>query len=231
MSATNRQKQFLRALGCKDVDTLSKEQASSTIERLLEEERLSGKTFPCPYCKTKFGPRPKRTKKCSSCGNTIVHLSGRFYTEEQVAATEQKEWLKECRSSNKDTVREDWKVEKESRREFKEKDFVGYLIRIGPECHSSKHLDGLLVPFEDAIKSIELLPPYEECRHDTCECEFDPVSENEIPRGTRIAQFADSKKSQLDSTKMPKKSKSGCFGSVIMMTLVIVTVCLLLLKT
>ena len=222
MTATVRQKQFLRALGCKDVDSLSKDQASSTIESLLEKERVSGKTFPCPYCKTKFGPRPKRTKKCPSCGNTIVHLSGRFYTENQVAENEQQEWLKECRTSNKETVREDWKDEKESRKEFKEKHFVGYLIRVCSKCTSSNHLNGLLVTFEDAIKSIELLPPYEECRHETRECEFDPVSENEIPRGTRIAQFVDSKKSQPASSKTPKKSKRGCFASLMMITFVAV---------
>ena len=162
---------------------------------------------------------------------------GGFIREEQVAANEQQEWFKECRASNKDNVREDWKDEKESRREFKERHFIGYLIRIGSKCSNAKHLNGLLVPFEEAIKSIELLPPYEECRHDTCECGFDPVSENEIPQGTRIAQFVDAKKPQfvdtkkpqLDSTKKLTESKSGCFGSLMMMTLVIVaTTCLLL---
>lgn len=225
MNATSRQKQFLKALGCKDVDSLSKDQASSTIDRLLEEERASGKSFPCPYCKGKFSPRPKRTKKCPSCNKTIVHLSGRFYTEEQVTENEQKEWIKECRTSNRDTVREDWKDEKESRKEFKEKHFVGYLIRIGPACANAKHLNGLLVPFEDAIKSVELLPPYEECRHDTCECEFDPVSSNEMPRGTRIAQFVDSNATRLPSPKKNTQSKRGCATSLMALVCVVAVVC------
>ena len=83
--ATAKQKQFLKRLGyAGDPKSLAKEHASQQIDILLKQERESGKQFPCPYCKAKFGPRPKRRKKCPHCGKSIVHLVGKFYTEQQV---------------------------------------------------------------------------------------------------------------------------------------------------
>jgi hypothetical protein len=100
-AATKRQKQFLRALGHKSFDGLTKDRASTVIDELLKAEKESGKTFPCPYCKKRFGPRPKRTKKCPSCKQTIVHLSGKFYTQEKVEELNQKEWLQDTRKDTR----------------------------------------------------------------------------------------------------------------------------------
>lgn len=199
---TTRQKQYLRQLGQKAVEGLSKEQASELIEQVLEKEKISGRQFPRPYCKQEFGPRPKRTKKCPHCGKTIYHICGKFLTESQVGDLNQKEWFKEERENVKENVRADWREEQEFQREFKEKHTIGYLLRIGPNCPHAAHLNGLLVMLEDAKANADLLPPYNECQHDTCKCEYKPVSAHEVPRGTRVAEMAGQQ----------SKHKAGCLG-------------------
>lgn len=219
-AATSRQKQFLRALGCKDVAKLSKQDASQLIDKLLADEKASGKTFPCPYCKARFGPRPKRTKKCPSCGRNIVQLCGKFYTEEQADARYQTEWLKECRQDNKSNVADDWREEKKFRREFGEPVTVGYFVTAGPACPHTKKVEGLLVLIEDAYDTPDLLPPYDECRHDSCECEYTIVLANEVPRGTRVAEWdskADRAKQitrQTSPVSIQKQRRSGCAAVV-----------------
>jgi hypothetical protein len=191
--ATTRQKQFLRQLGHTSLDNLTKERASSLIEELLQAEKASGKTFPCPYCKKPFGPRPVRTKKCPACQKNIIHLSGKFYTEDQVNELNQKDWLADSRRDARESIKDDWKDERAFRKEFGEPHFVGYIIQIGPECKESLHINGLLVTIEDANKSPEMLPPYDSCRHESCECQYDLVSQSEVPKGTRIAELSGSK--------------------------------------
>ena len=190
---TERQKQFLNELGRKSLAGLTKESASTLIDDLLAKEKSSGKTFPCPYCGKPFGPRPKRTKKCPSCGQTIVHLSGRFYTETRVDELDQAEWLNDAREDNRANVKSDWKDELKFRKEFREILTVGYLLKIGPACTASRHLNGLLVLIEDAFDAPEFLPPYPECNQETCECTYEPVSQHEVPKGTKFAEFEDPK--------------------------------------
>ncbi len=216
-NATNKQKQFLGALGHKDVVNLTKEQASQLIDQLLNVERQSGKTFPCPYCRKSFGPRPKRTKKCPHCGQTIYHICGTFLTESKVGDLNQKEWFKEERDNAKANIRDDWKDEQEFRREFKEKHTIGYLLKIGPNCPNAFHLQGLLVTLEDAKANPDMLPPYDGCRHDTCECEYEPVSADMVPKRTRVAELVKSAPKQ--------RKKSGCLLALLL--LVVVTACTL----
>lgn len=216
--ATTRQKQFLRSLGHKDVANLTKEQASQLIDRLLEAEKQSGKKFSCPYCKQAFGPRPKRTKKCPGCGQNIYHIYGRLLTESQLGDLNQKEWFKEQRDNVKANVRDDWKDEQEFRRDFKEKHMVGYLLKIGPNCPHAAHLQGLLVTLEDARARPDILPPYDGCRHDTCECEYEPVSAPEVPKATRVAELVGGAPEQ--------RQRDGCFGLALLGVLV-VTACTL----
>lgn len=220
--ATKRQKQFLRQLGYTSVDGLTKERASTLIDELLQAEKASGKTFPCPYCRKPFGPRPRRTKKCPSCGQSIIHLSGKFYTEEKVDELNQKEWLQDSRNDNRENVKDDWREERSFRKDFEDIHTVGYLIKVGPACTASKHLDGLLVLIEDAYDTPDLLPPFDECRHDTCECDYESVSPNEVPRGTRTAEWADPEKAKKLRTRSTssistnrKSSGSGCAGVVL----------------
>lgn len=224
--ATNRQKQFLRQLGHKSFEGLTKERASSLIDELLQAEKASGKTFPCPYCKKPFAPRPRRSKKCPSCGQTIIHLSGKFYTADKVDELNQKEWLNDSRKDNRENVKDDWREERSFRKEFGEVHTVGYIIRIGPACTPSMHLNGLLVTIEDANDTPELLPPFDGCRHDTCECEYEPVSPNEVPKGTRIAEWsapeklAKLKTRSTSAVSIERKSKgSGCAGVLLMAVL------------
>lgn len=213
--ATKRQKEFLRRLGYKDVATVSKVQASQLIDQLLAEEQASGKSFPCPYCKKKFGPRPKRRTKCSSCGNTIIHLSGKFYTERQADELVQSDWLKEARRDRVSEVKEDWREEKRARKEFGEPMTVGYMVKAGPACPHAKPFEGLLVLLEDAYDTPDLLPPYNECHHDTCKCDFDPIMAGEVPKGTRVAEWEDPGQRAKIATREKRKvstqkGKGGC---------------------
>lgn len=234
--ATNRQKQFLRQLGHKSFDGLTKDLASSLIDQLLKAESASGKTFPCPYCKKQFGPRPRRTKKCPSCGQTIVHLCGRFYTEGKVGELNQKEWLNDSRKDNRDNVKQDWKEERSFRKEFREVDTVGYIIRIGPACTSSQHLNGLLVTIEDANDTPDLLPPFDQCRYDTCECNYESVSPSEVPKGTKIAEWNDPVKQAKLKTRsaspasLVRGSKGGGCAGVLLTAASFLTVAWLLIN-
>lgn len=170
-AATSRQKQFLRWLGHRNAEKLTKQQASRLIETLLAEEKESGKTFPCPYCKARFGPRPKRTKKCPSCGNTIIQLSGKFYTEKQADEHCQKDWFKDSRNAVKSETSQVWKEDRKFRKEFDESLFIGYSIEAGPSCPHAKYREGMLILIEDAYAAPELLPPFDGCRYDSCECD------------------------------------------------------------
>src|SRR5712691_1331011 len=123
--ATSKQKRFLKALGHKGVEELSKKDASELIRQLLESERISGKTFRCPYCKKSIGPRPKSTQTiCPNCANTTNHICGKLLTDEQLTEASQKEWFKFCRDDVKETVRDDWEEERDYRREYKDRCFV-----------------------------------------------------------------------------------------------------------
>ena len=170
---TSRQKEFLRALGHRDFSNLSKGDASSLIDKLLDDEKASGRTFPCPYCKHKFGPRPRRTKKCPNCGQKIIHLSGKFYTADKADEKYQKDWMKEQRLEMKELVREDWREEKSFRKEFDEPMFAGYIVHVGQECSADVDFKNLIVLLEDAYDAPEVLPPFDTCRHDACECEVE----------------------------------------------------------
>ncbi|MEX2172318.1 MAG: hypothetical protein WD851_23560 [Pirellulales bacterium] len=228
-TATSRQKQYLRQLGCKDVAKLSKQQASQLIDQLIAQEKASGKTFSCPYCKSQFGPRPKRTKTCPSCGQTIVHLSGKFYTQHQVDNLNQKEWLAESLANTKSEVKDDWKEERKYRKEFGEALILGYQITAGDSCPHTKPLENGLVLIEDAFDNPELLPPFDECRHDSCECDFSSVMGDEAPRRLRIIESSDkSARSKLvtrqNSPYAAKGKTSGC-ASVLGVCFLLIAVC------
>jgi hypothetical protein len=288
--ATTRQKQYLRRLGHKDVQDLTVDQASNLIDQLLEQEKKAGKKFPCPYCGGEFGPRPKRRKKCPHCGKTIYHITGKFYTVEQKDELDQKEWLQERRRDVRQDIRDDWREEKKFRKDG-DTFWVGYLVRIGPDCwhgesgdrfglservrakvyrqlcaaereakeeladqypverrismrkamaqskkrkaHMAKLRkkyeaeligeygitqaqleairteggDGLIVLLEDAKAHPEMLPPYDECNHSSCECDYELVTRDEVPRGGRVAELAGDQ-----TTGGRGREKAGCAG-------------------
>ena len=223
--ATSRQKQFLRVLGHKGPVTLSKQQASDLIEKLLAAEKASGKQFPCPYCKAKFAPRPsRREKKCPACGRTMVHLCGKLYTSQQADSLYQKDWFKEQQADNKYNAQTDWKEERSFRRQFGDPISPGYIIRVGPACEHARHLDGLLVLHEDANDKPDMLPPDEGCRHDTCECRYD-IAPSTVPRGTRIAEPSDKADRQRLVTRHDpqavKLGKGSC-GSALLGWMVVI---------
>ena len=144
---TKRQKQLLRQLGQKSFDGLTKESASTLIDKLLTAERESRKKFPCPYCKKQFGPRPRHTRKCPSCGQRIIALCGTLYTEAQADKRKQKDWLQESRADIRRIVKSEWREERSFRKEFEEVHTSGYEIYVGPNCTASQHLDGKFISF------------------------------------------------------------------------------------
>ncbi len=173
--AISRQKQFLKQLGHTADDQLTKEQASKLIDQLLATEKASGKTFPALIVRSPLDlaqsvqPRAQRARQDHPHVWQVLH-------RRESRALIQKDWFKEMCSSVKEEVREEWKDEKDIRKQYGDTHFVGYLLQIGPKCTDSKHLNGLLVYVEDAFDAPELLPPYETCRFDSCECEYRAVS-------------------------------------------------------
>ena len=111
------------------------------------------------------------------------------------------------------------------RKESGEPFIVGYLIKAGPSCPHAKHREGLLVLLEDAIDTPKLLPPYDECRHDTCECEYTPVRANEVPKKMRVAVSTDptiqAKQKTRRTSPVALQEKSGC-SSVLLVGFLVV---------
>lgn len=107
----------------------------------------------------------------------------------------QREWLFDCLQENKrmvlDEVADDYRSRdmeiQQGGRAFIDLRLAGWIITIGRTC-TGKHLDGLLVRVQDALLDPELLPPYDTCDRDTCECEFNPVSLGDVPPGTRFVE-------------------------------------------
>lgn len=199
MPPSKAQRQFLAALGCRDTSGMTIDSASAKITELLALEKASGATFPCPYCGSLFGPRPKhRKKKCPACQRIIVHVAGKFLTEEQYAAAVAKQkalsdakWRKEQNQLTFADAKEAYREERSFRREFEDVHYVGWLIDAGPECKAAQALDGLLVLIEHAAVEPTFLPPYADCSEETCECDITLVRSSAVPPGTHVIRLSD----------------------------------------
>ena len=80
----------------------------------------------------------------------------------------------------------------------------------------------MLVLIKDAHDMPDMLPPFEESRHDSCECEFEPVMASKVKKRTRIAGFSDPKvqaklTTRKNSPVSTQKGKSGCLGVVLLL--------------
>jgi hypothetical protein len=210
MKATKHQLQFLKELGAQNVGGISKEEATKLIDKLLAEEYASGKNFKCPSCKSEFSPRPKRRTVCKECGNAIVHLSGRFYTEEKADEKCQRDWLSECRTDNRDAVREEWSYEKFLRKERNGPDEFGYRIKICPACTSAYKFNGVLVPFEVVVEHVNLLPPYETCDRHTCECEYETVYCSDVKDNAVYVTVSQTGEIEFKRIPVRRKTNIGC---------------------
>lgn len=210
MKPTKRQLQFLAELGAKNVGDITREQASQLIDRLLEQEYKSGRTFKCPNCKSEFGPRPRRYTVCQDCGETIIHLSGRFYTEEQADKKCHRDWLKEWRACNRETVRDDLAFEKMIRKDRNVSEMFGYRVKVCSSCEASSKFHGVIIPLELAVKRVDLLPPYETCDHITCECEFDTIPFENIPDGAIIVSVSETGALEYHRFQRNRATGSGC---------------------
>ncbi len=106
----------------------------------------------------------------------------------------QKAWIRECRQDVRAQIREDQQGQRQLQRDLRrcgslnrEDLFAGWLVHIGPHC-DAKELDGLLITVEDGEQDLDFFPPYDGCKYETCECEVEPVTVGEVPKGTRIAE-------------------------------------------
>jgi len=114
---------------------------------------------------------------------------------EKALQKDHRDWLKQLRSEICEQMKDDLSCQRELERDLRkyggldrEDEFAGWLLRIGEHCTETRHLNGLLVTTEDAKADPGLLPPYDTCREETCECEIDPVNVRDVPKGTRVAE-------------------------------------------
>jgi hypothetical protein len=209
------------------------------------------------------GPSPKTKQEASvlidasKAKQTKAKEAGKEFTgltssqAEKALEKDRRAWRKDRRKELREQMRDDLADQRELERDLKQYGGVdrgdrlaGWILRIGEACVEAKNLNGLLVTVEDAKADPDLLPPYDECREETCECEIDPVLVRDVPRGTRVAERApDSGKSVAGSggmkalqqqmakpghakgTQRPKqRPKSGCLSVLL---LVIASVVLL----
>ena len=68
---------------------------------------------------------------------------------------------------------------------------------------------------EDANDTLDLLPPFDECNYDNCECEYEAVSPAEVPKGAKAAEWNDpEKQAKLKTRKSsPVSVKTTSSGS------------------
>jgi hypothetical protein len=133
----------------------------------------------------------------------------------------------DIREQIRDDIRENRQFVNESKRgggDTRPIQLAGWILRIGKQCKDSRHLDGLLVQVGDATDDPDLLPPYDTCREESCECEVEPVDCSDVPKVTRIAERVGGGKSKTSSrkkSKPKKKSKRGCLIFVLIVLAVI----------
>lgn len=98
---------------------------------------------------------------------------------QRIIERDRKEWLRDVRKDNRESVKEWLKVDKS---------ITGFEITIIPACKGARQYNGAILPLKLAKSSIELLPPYERyCDPETCECSFDPVFQDlGAIRGARL---------------------------------------------
>lgn len=108
---------------------------------------------------------------------------------EPMNQTERIDWLRACEQANSQETEDAWALETEFRMNVSSGEInqYGYLIRICSACQDSSNsgIDGFLVLLEDAYDYPSLLPPYEDCDHDACECEYEDAY-SPLTKGTRI---------------------------------------------
>lgn len=173
------------------------------------------------------GPSPKTKQEASvlidasKAKQTKARETGKEFTgltpsqAEKALEKNRRAWRKDRRKELSDQIRDDLADQRELERDLKEYGGVGredrlagWILRIGESCVETKHLNGLLVTVEDAKADPDLLPPYDTCRQETCECEIDPVDVRDVPKGTRLAERAlDSEKSVDGSGGMKSRQQ------------------------
>jgi len=85
---------------------------------------------------------------------------------------EQKEWERKSRAQTIREVELTWLEEQRYRKKYGKPKTVGYEIIVGKNCSHARVYDGLTFLIEDVYDEPDLLPPYEGCRYETCECTY-----------------------------------------------------------
>lgn len=169
------------------------------------------------------GPAPESKREASFLIDAIK--SGKKVTANTLAQyreRERREWVKLVKADFLEGARDDLKMNRQHRREFGEDLWVGQMVRVGRYCHQAKHLNGLLVRLEDAVKRREVLPPYEGCQEETCECTIEAVTAREVPRGTRYVDFPERPAGTAGRPRRAKKSSKAGLYAVAFFALAIV---------
>lgn len=101
----------------------------------------------------------------------------------------QKDWEHKSRQSTKRRVSEAWSDERKYRKEFVNPLILGYRITAGKNCPHAKPYDGSTFLIEDVYDEPDLLPPYEGCEYDTCECEYTRVMTDDGGTARIVLEF------------------------------------------
>ncbi|QDU33054.1 hypothetical protein KS4_10950 [Poriferisphaera corsica] len=147
---------------------------------------------------------------------------------ERVINKVHRDWLKERRKEIREQIKDDLGVQRDFEKDMRKcggldhkDEFAGWILIIGSECNHSKHLNRLLVAVNDAKTDLGLLPPYDTCLEETCECEIEPVTVRDVPKGTFIAE-RDLENQNHHEDKKKKKSSTGCLTFLMLVLVMIV---------
>ena len=171
---------FLKRLKYDGPSPKTKQDASAMIDQLLAAKADK-----------------RQAEKLSTPAKQDAFLQRQSKQQSRQRDKDHKAWLRERRQEIRQQTREDMRDQRRLERDLSKHGgmdrghaLAGWILRIGAHCEDAKHLNGLLVRAEDALADPGLLPPYDSCRKETCECEIDPVNAADVPRGTRIAERA-----------------------------------------
>lgn len=134
----------------------------------------------CPYCKKVLDKKPKRSKKCPFCKNRIAVYKGVLYQENELFHKIREERHQKAREFMQFIIRRD--------REFYESDEDEYFFefRAAPDsCNFCANMSGKKIPYKEAIRNLNLLPPFESCQDVFCRCITEMTRKKDEPKSEK----------------------------------------------
>ena len=102
---------------------------------------------------------------------------------------DQKVWEEASRQRTKRVVNGAWREEQTYRKKHGKPSIVGYRITAGKNCPHAKPYDGSTFLIEDVYDEPDLLPPYDGCKHDACECKYTPATADQKRKARIVLKF------------------------------------------